>query len=88
VVLIHGTASSPARWAAIINELQNDPALRERVQFWLFMYDTSNSILLSAKRLRDSLTSVLNSPPGGTAPSEGAAPLSAEFGMGAPGGLG
>ncbi len=59
VVLIHGTASSPARWAAIINELQNDPVLRERVQFWLFMYDTSNPILLSAKRLRDALTSVL-----------------------------
>ena len=59
VVLIHGTASSPARWAAIINELQNDPVLRERVQLWLFMYDTSNPILLSAKRLRDALTSVL-----------------------------
>ena len=59
VVLIHGTASSPARWAAMINELQNDPVLRERVQFWLFMYDTSNPILLSAKRLRDALTSVL-----------------------------
>ena len=59
VVLIHGTASSPARWAALINELQNDPVLRERVQFWLFMYDTSNPILLSAKRLRDALTSVL-----------------------------
>jgi hypothetical protein len=29
------------------------------VQFWLFMYDTSNPILLSAKRLRDALTSVL-----------------------------
>ena len=42
VVLIHGTASSPARWAAMLNELQNDPVLRERVQFWLFMYDTSN----------------------------------------------
>ena len=46
VVLIHGTASSPARWAAMINELQNDPVLRERVQLWLFMYDTSNPILL------------------------------------------
>jgi pimeloyl-ACP methyl ester carboxylesterase len=59
VVLIHGTASSPARWAAMINELQNDPVLRERVQFWLFMYDTSNPILFSAKRLRDALRSVL-----------------------------
>ncbi len=52
VVLVHGTASSPARWAGIINELQNDPKLRGRVQFWLFTYNTSNPILLSASDLR------------------------------------
>jgi pimeloyl-ACP methyl ester carboxylesterase len=55
VVLIHGTASSPARWAEMVNELENDPVLRERVQFWLFTYNTSNPILLSAKQLRDAL---------------------------------
>jgi len=55
VVLVHGTASSPARWADIVNELQNDPKLRERVQFWLFTYNTSNPILLSAADLREGL---------------------------------
>ena len=55
VVLVHGTASSPARWADIINELQNDPKLRERIQFWLFTYNTSNPILLSASELRQGL---------------------------------
>jgi Alpha/beta hydrolase family len=55
VVLVHGTASSPARWADIINELQNDPKLRGRIQFWLFTYNTSNPILLSAADLRQSL---------------------------------
>jgi pimeloyl-ACP methyl ester carboxylesterase len=55
VVLVHGTASSPARWADIINELLNDPKLRERVQFWLFTYNTSNPILLSAADLRQGL---------------------------------
>ena len=55
VVLIHGTASSPARWAEMVNELQNDPVLREHVQLWLFTYNTSKPILLSAKELRDSL---------------------------------
>jgi hypothetical protein len=59
VVLIHGTTSSPARWAEMLNELQNDPVLRERVQFWLFTYNTSNPILLSAKQLRDSPQHVL-----------------------------
>ena len=52
VVLVHGTASSPARWADIINELQNDQKLRGRLQFWLFTYNTSNPVLLSAADLR------------------------------------
>ncbi|HXJ78955.1 MAG TPA: hypothetical protein VMS64_09765, partial [Candidatus Methylomirabilis sp.] len=30
VVFIHGTASSPARWAEMVNELGNDPVLRGR----------------------------------------------------------
>jgi pimeloyl-ACP methyl ester carboxylesterase len=59
VVLVHGTASSPARWADMINELQNDPNLKDRVDFWLFTYNTSNPILLSASELRASLRRVL-----------------------------
>ena len=59
VVLIHGTASSPARWADMINELTNDPVLRGRIQFWLFTYSTSNPILLSASELRQSLLDVV-----------------------------
>jgi pimeloyl-ACP methyl ester carboxylesterase len=58
VVLVHGTASSPARWADIVNELQNDPKLRGRIQFWLFTYNTSNPILLSASDLRQSLQQI------------------------------
>jgi pimeloyl-ACP methyl ester carboxylesterase len=59
VVLIHGTASSPARWAEMANEVQNDPGLKQRVQLWLFMYNTSNPILLSAHQLREALQAVL-----------------------------
>jgi len=58
VVLVHGTASSPARWADIVNELQNDPKLRGRIQFWLFTYNTSNPILLSAADLRQGLKGI------------------------------
>ncbi len=39
----------------MLNELQNDPVLRGRVQFWLFTYNTSNPILLSASELREAL---------------------------------
>src|SRR5262245_22917649 len=59
VVLVHGTASSPARWAEMLNELQNDPILKDRIQFWLFTYNTSNPILLSARDLRVALTKAL-----------------------------
>jgi pimeloyl-ACP methyl ester carboxylesterase len=59
VVLIHGTVSSPARWADMLNELQNDPVLRGHLQFWLFTYNTSNPILLSASELRDALRQTL-----------------------------
>jgi pimeloyl-ACP methyl ester carboxylesterase len=60
VVLIHGTASSPARWADMINELTNDPQLRGRIQFWFFSYSTSNPILLSASELRDTLLDIVH----------------------------
>jgi len=59
VVLIHGTASSPARWADMINELMNDPQLRGRIQFWLFTYSTSNPILMSASELRGALLEIV-----------------------------
>jgi hypothetical protein len=55
VVLVHGTASSPARWAELANEIMGDPTLNERVQLWLFLYPTGNPILLSAANLRDAL---------------------------------
>lgn len=59
VVLVHGTASSPARWAELINELEGDPQIRERFQIWLFVYDTGNPIAYSAGRLRGALTDTL-----------------------------
>jgi pimeloyl-ACP methyl ester carboxylesterase len=55
VVLVHGTASSPGRWAQMMNELGNDPRIGPRVQGWLFTYDTGNPIAYSAMLLRESL---------------------------------
>jgi pimeloyl-ACP methyl ester carboxylesterase len=60
VVLIHGTASSAGRWADPINDLQNDPAIRERFQSWLFIYNTGNPIPLSALQLRAALTAAIS----------------------------
>ena len=59
VVLVHGTASSPVRWAELINELEGDPRIRQRFQIWIFLYDTGNPIGYSAGRLRAALTATV-----------------------------
>lgn len=69
VVLVHGTASSPARWVEMINELSNDPRLSSRIEFWLFFYNTGNPILYSGMQLRGDLRDAIASlDPQGTDP--------------------
>jgi pimeloyl-ACP methyl ester carboxylesterase len=58
VVFVHGTASSPARWAEMANELLGDRAIASRYQIWFFIYNSGNPIALSAMRLRESLVAV------------------------------
>ncbi|WP_155931144.1 esterase/lipase family protein [Methylomonas sp. 11b] len=60
VVLVHGTASSPLRWAEMINELEGDPLIREKYQVWVFYYDSANPISYSAGVLREALENTLN----------------------------
>jgi pimeloyl-ACP methyl ester carboxylesterase len=59
VVLVHGTASSPARWAEMINEVTYDPTIEGRYQFWLFQYNTGQPILYSAMLLRRALKNIV-----------------------------
>ena len=58
VVFVHGTASSPARWAEMANELLGDRAIASHYQIWFFIYNSGNPIALSAMRLRESLVAV------------------------------
>ena len=60
LVLVHGTASSPARWAELINELAADPRIRPHYQVWLFIYDTGNPVAYSGGRLRQALENVVH----------------------------
>ena len=55
VVFVHGTASSPARWAEMANELMNDPVLAQRYQLWFYIYNTGNPVAYSAMGLREAL---------------------------------
>ena len=70
VVFVHGTASSPARWAEMANELLGDRAIASRYQLWFFIYNSGNPIALSAMRLRESLIEVRKDvDPGGKDPA-------------------
>ncbi len=59
LVLVHGTASSPARWAQMLNEILNDRELWNRYQVWLFTYNTGNPVLYSGGILTQGLRSVV-----------------------------
>lgn len=59
VVFVHGTASNPARWIEMFNTLMTDPGIRQRYQFWFFVYNTGNPITYSASLLRDSLDNLV-----------------------------
>ncbi len=60
LVLVHGTASSPARWAQLLNEIINDRELHQRYQFWMFTYNTGNPVLYSAGILARGLRGVVS----------------------------
>jgi pimeloyl-ACP methyl ester carboxylesterase len=55
VIFVHGTFSSPVWWAEMWNTLRNDAELRERYQFWYFVYNSGNPVLYSAANLRQSI---------------------------------
>jgi len=55
VVLVHGLVSSPQIWANVINEVEGNPQLRGRFQFWVFRYATGNPVAFSAMRCREEL---------------------------------
>jgi pimeloyl-ACP methyl ester carboxylesterase len=55
VVFVHGTFSSPVTWAEMVNSLTADPVLRQRYQFWSFVYGSGNPLIHSIADLRSAL---------------------------------
>jgi pimeloyl-ACP methyl ester carboxylesterase len=55
VLMVHGFWSSPMTWMEMFNELQADPEIRRKYQFWFYLYPTGEPIAFSAARLRDKL---------------------------------
>jgi pimeloyl-ACP methyl ester carboxylesterase len=59
VVFVHGTESSPARWADMANDLLADSWIRRHYQFWYFAYDSGSPIPYSALLLREKLAKTI-----------------------------
>jgi pimeloyl-ACP methyl ester carboxylesterase len=56
VVLVHGTASSPVWWVELLNTLNADPQIRNKYQFWYFVYTSNKAVAMSAAELREALS--------------------------------
>ncbi len=55
VVMVHGLASSPLAWVAMVNDLLRDPRIQERYQFMLSMYPSGIPLPIAAAGLRETL---------------------------------
>jgi pimeloyl-ACP methyl ester carboxylesterase len=55
IVLVHGLMARPETWVPTVNELLADKEIRERYQFWFFLYPTGLPVWASAAKLRSEL---------------------------------
>lgn len=55
VVFVHGLISRPEAWTQALNALLADPKIREKYQFWFFLYPTGLPVWRTASILRDEL---------------------------------
>lgn len=55
ILLVHGTMSSPFLWADMWNSLRADPEIRQHYQFWLYFYESSRPLGVSANNLRTAI---------------------------------
>lgn len=55
VLMVHGIWSSPTTWMEMFNDLQSDPVIRDKYQFWFYQYPTGEPLTFAAANLRDRL---------------------------------
>ena len=58
VLMVHGVWSSPMTWMEMFNDLQADPEIRRKYQFWFYLYPTGEPLAFSAAKLRAELQKV------------------------------
>ncbi len=55
VIMVHGLWSSPMTWMPMFNDLRSSPEIRDRYQFWFYLYPTAQPFWISAAQLRRDL---------------------------------
>ena len=55
VVMVHGLWSSPVTWMEMYNDLRSLPEIRDRYQFWFYLYPTGQPFWFSAAQMREDL---------------------------------
>ncbi|MFK7820407.1 MAG: esterase/lipase family protein [Planctomycetaceae bacterium] len=60
VLMVHGIWSSPMTWMPMMNDLMARPEIRDRYQFWLYLYPSGEPFWFAAADLRDELTQARN----------------------------
>jgi len=55
VLMVHGLWSSPRTWMDMFNDLRSFPEIRQRYQFWFYLYPSGQPFWLSATQLRNDL---------------------------------
>jgi pimeloyl-ACP methyl ester carboxylesterase len=58
VLMVHGLWSSPMTWMEMFNDLRSQREIRQRYQFWFYLYPTGQPFWLSAAQLRRDLVHV------------------------------
>jgi pimeloyl-ACP methyl ester carboxylesterase len=58
VVMVHGLWSSPLTWMEMFNDLRAFPEIRDRYQFWFYLYPTGQPFWESAAQMRETLAEV------------------------------
>lgn len=55
VVMVHGLWSSPVTWMKMFNDLNSNAWIRQKYQFWFYMYPTGQPFWISAAEMREDL---------------------------------
>ena len=55
VLFVHGLWSSPITWMQMFNDLRSSPEIRDRYQFWFYLYPTAQPFWITAGHLREDL---------------------------------